>query len=69
VKAQVQDNIRLAGEALPGAVPLDAGLAAARAMAPAAVIDAAEASGLRDAARPASPRAANGASPPPRPSA
>jgi [NiFe] hydrogenase diaphorase moiety large subunit len=47
VKAQVQDNIRQAGEVLLGEVPLDAGITAARAMAPAAIIDAVEASGLR----------------------
>lgn len=46
-KAQVQDNIRLAGEVLLGEVPRDAGIAAARGMAPAAIIDAVEASGLR----------------------
>ncbi|MFN6926139.1 MAG: NAD(P)H-dependent oxidoreductase subunit E [Tabrizicola sp.] len=46
-KAQVEDNIRQAGEALLGAVPLDAGIAAARAMTPAAIIDAVETSGLR----------------------
>jgi [NiFe] hydrogenase diaphorase moiety large subunit len=47
VKAQVEDNIRLAGEVLLGEVPLDAGLAQARGMEPAAIIDAVEASGLR----------------------
>lgn len=47
VKAQVQDNIRLAGEVLLGEVPLDAGIRAARAMEPAAILDAVEASGLR----------------------
>ncbi|WP_136645786.1 NAD(P)H-dependent oxidoreductase subunit E [Tabrizicola sp. YIM 78059] len=46
-KAQVEDNIRQAGEVLLGAVPLDAGIAAARAMTPAAIIDAVETSGLR----------------------
>lgn len=47
VKAQVRDNIRRAGAALLGEVPLDAGLTAARGMDPAAVLDAVEASGLR----------------------
>lgn len=46
-RAQVDDNIGLAGEVLLGPVPLDAGLRAARAMAPAAIIDRVEASGLR----------------------
>jgi [NiFe] hydrogenase diaphorase moiety large subunit len=47
VKAQVQDNIRLAGEVLLGEVPLDEGLRVARGMDPAAILDAVEASGLR----------------------
>ncbi len=47
VKAQVDDNIRLAGEVLLGPVPKDAGLRAARVLEPAAIIDAVEASGLR----------------------
>lgn len=47
VKAQVEDNIRIAGAVLLGQVPLDAGLRAARAMAPEAIIDRIEASGLR----------------------
>lgn len=47
VKAQVQDNIRLAGEVLLGEVPLDEGLRAAREMDTEAILDAVEASGLR----------------------
>jgi [NiFe] hydrogenase diaphorase moiety large subunit len=46
-KAQVQDNIRHPGEVLLGPVPGNAGLLAALAMEPAAIIDAVEASGLR----------------------
>jgi [NiFe] hydrogenase diaphorase moiety large subunit len=47
VKAQVQDNIRLAGQVLLGEVPLDAGITSAQGMEPTAIIDAVEASGLR----------------------
>ncbi len=47
VKAQVEDNIRGTGEVLLGPVPEDAGLRTARALAPPAIIDAVEASGLR----------------------
>jgi [NiFe] hydrogenase diaphorase moiety large subunit len=47
VRAQVDNNIMLAGAVLLGPVPVDAGLTAARAMAPEAIIDAVEASGLR----------------------
>lgn len=46
-KAQVEDNIRLAGEVLLGEVPQDAGITAARSLEPAAIIDTVEASGLR----------------------
>lgn len=46
-KAQVEDNIRLTGAVLLGEVPLDAGIAAAQGMEPAAILDAVEASGLR----------------------
>ena len=47
VKAQVDSNICLPGEVLLGPVPQDAGLHKAMALAPAAIIDAVEASGLR----------------------
>jgi [NiFe] hydrogenase diaphorase moiety large subunit len=47
VKAQVDNNIRLAGEVLLGQVPEDAGLRVARALSPNAIIDAVDASGLR----------------------
>lgn len=47
VRALVDNNIRVAGEVLLGSVPQDAGLRAAAAMAPEAIIDVVEASGLR----------------------
>ena len=47
IKAQVDTNIRLAGEVLLGPVPQDAGLRAALTLAPEAIIDAVEQSGLR----------------------
>jgi [NiFe] hydrogenase diaphorase moiety large subunit len=47
VRTLVDNNIRQPGEVLLGPVPEDAGLRAAVAMAPSAIIDAVEASGLR----------------------
>ena len=47
VRALVENNIRQPGEVLLGPVPEDAGLHAAAAMAPSAIIDAVAASGLR----------------------
>lgn len=47
VRALVENNIRQPGQVLLGPVPVDAGLRAAAAMAPSAIIDAVEASGLR----------------------
>jgi [NiFe] hydrogenase diaphorase moiety large subunit len=47
LKAQVENNIRLSGEVLLGAVPEDAGLLAAKKLDPSAIIDMVEASGLR----------------------
>jgi [NiFe] hydrogenase diaphorase moiety large subunit len=47
VQAQVENNVRHPGEVLLGPVPRDAGLRAASALAPSAIIDAVEASGLR----------------------
>ena len=47
VRAQVDSNIRLAGEVLLGPVPQDAGLTAALALPPAAILDAVQHSGLR----------------------
>jgi [NiFe] hydrogenase diaphorase moiety large subunit len=47
VRAQVENNIRQAGEVLLGPVMQDRGLQAAMAMEPGAIIDAVEASGLR----------------------
>ncbi len=47
VSAQVDSNIRLAGEVLLGPVPTDAGWHAAKTMPPASIIDLVEASGLR----------------------
>ncbi len=46
-RAMVDNNIRVAGEVLLGPVPQDAGLQNALGLAPAAIIDAVEASGLR----------------------
>ena len=46
-RAQADNNIRLAGEVLLGPVPEDAGLRAALALAPAAIIEVVEDSGLR----------------------
>ncbi|MDZ4134130.1 MAG: NAD(P)H-dependent oxidoreductase subunit E, partial [Paracoccaceae bacterium] len=47
VRALVENNIRQPGEVLLGPVPENAGLRAALALVPAAIIDAVEASGLR----------------------
>ncbi|MCX7888340.1 MAG: NAD(P)H-dependent oxidoreductase subunit E [Rhodobacteraceae bacterium] len=47
VRRQADSNIRVAGDILLGPVPRDAGLRAALALAPAAIIDVIEASGLR----------------------
>jgi [NiFe] hydrogenase diaphorase moiety large subunit len=47
VHAQVDSNIRLAGDVLLGPVPQDAGLQAALSQTPAAILDAVEHSGLR----------------------
>jgi len=47
IHAQVDSNIRLAGDVLLGSVPQDAGLQAALNLTPAAILDAVEGSGLR----------------------